>query len=212
MPSSGGKERRRTRRGSRKAWSETIPEREREGQRQGGERKRGERNEWRETRTASCERRGHRSAWREVASCCPPTLLLSLNGDHGLQLSPAVPLACSLLPPQALRNGCEGLLVPGALRVRRHKGSPFKAGMLRSIPRTGGSSGTTTACPQMECSHLRLPSLGSPKASGAPSPLKPTRRPSLGTEERNNPIQNRPEQRSSTYPHPSAGQHDKHPL
>ena len=158
------------------------------------------------------EKPGRQAVKGEATEVSGEKWLPFLNGDHGLRLPLAVLPAHSLLTPWALRNGCEGLLVPGPLTVRRHKGSPFKGGMLRTTPRTGGSSDTMTSCLRMECSHLRLPNLGSPKVSGAPSPLKPTRRPSLGTEERNNPVQNQPEQRSSTYPHPSAGQHDEHPL
>lgn len=213
MPSSGGKERRRTRRGSRKAWSETLPEREREKDRDGGER-------GREENAMNGEKPGRQAVKGEATevsggkwrAAVPTTPLPSLNADHGSRLPPAVPPARSLLTAQALRNGSEGLLVPGPPRVRRHQGSLFKGGMLRTTLRTGGSSDTMTSCPQMDCSHLWLPNIGSPKTSGAPSPLKTTRRPLLGTDEKNNPVQNRPEQTWSTYPHPSAGQHDKHPL
>lgn len=72
--------------------------------------------------------------WRAAV---PTTPLPSLSADHGSRLPPAVPPARSLLTAQALRNGSEGLLVPGPTRVRRHKGSPFKGGMLRTILRTG---------------------------------------------------------------------------
>ena len=82
--------------------------------------------------------------WRAAV---PTTLLPSLSGDHSLRLPSAILPARSLLMLWALRNGCEGLFLAGSPGVRRHKGSPFKGGMLRTIPRTGGSSDAVTSCP-----------------------------------------------------------------
>lgn len=118
-----------------------LKERERKGQRQ-GERKRGECNEWRETRAASSERRGPQKCLERsgklLSPChcpCPwwkptlhpgyPTGMWDAVHTAGV---PSVSHICSLLNSPALRCGCKGFVVAEFLGGRVRKGPDSRAG------------------------------------------------------------------------------------
>lgn len=118
MPSSGGKGRRRTRRGSRKAWSETPPERERKREEEEEDRDRGR---GRKKTAVNGEKPGQQAVRGEATE---------VSGEKGQAAAVPTPLlapwveatACSLLTPPALNQGHEGLLGVGCPGEATSKG------------------------------------------------------------------------------------------